>query len=89
MDLWVMLLCAVCCLLELVNLMEVREMKIIAIDNYDRGNMNEVLVADKVSKIHGDVMTQALNKTFGGPDELLYYKLVEENYKLFEVDHGQ
>lgn len=62
-------------------------MKIIAKDNFDRDTRSDRLVASGVSIREGIVITEALNERCSGPDAPIYYKMVADDYKLFEVDY--
>ncbi len=58
-------------------------MKIIAIDNFDRDIVDDVLVCENVTgKMYGECMVKALNEEFSGSDMPRFFKLVPDAYKL-------
>jgi len=56
-------------------------MKIVAVDNFDRDNVSDLLVCEKIGEYYGHEVVQMLNKTFGGDR---FYRLVEDGYKLYD-----
>lgn len=56
-------------------------MKIILVDNFDRGSRDDVLVAEKVNPAYGNLIVELLNQ---GAAEEDFFKLVEDGYKLHE-----
>lgn len=62
-------------------------MKIIAKDNFNRDNRSDRLVASGVSEREGQVMTEALNVKYSGPEAPTFYQMVPDDYILFEVDY--
>lgn len=59
-------------------------MKIIAVDNYDRENVSDILVAENVSVHFGESITKYLNARFSGDYATTFFKLVYDDYKLYE-----
>lgn len=58
-------------------------MKILLTDNFDRDYRDFEFIAENIKdKKDGDVMVNALNERFSGPDDPHYYRLVEDDYKL-------
>lgn len=61
----------------------VRRMKIICVDNFDRDDKCDKLVCENVSEYYGKYMTEFLNNKFSGDYAPDYYRLVEDDYKLY------
>lgn len=59
-------------------------MKIIIVDNYDREYISDRLVADNVLSSLGVGIVEYLNKKYSGEFSSDYFKLVDDDYKLFE-----
>lgn len=55
-------------------------MKIIAIDNFDRGTIPDMLIAENVHKTIGKRIVDFLNDGEGNDSET-YYMLVEDNHR--------
>jgi len=60
-------------------------MKVIAIDNFDRELYSEQLVCENINKYHGINFVKFLNDGTSDNSQW-YYKLVEDDYKLFVYD---
>ena len=61
-------------------------MKIVCVDNYDREFYDDILVCENIrNEKWGNVMVDALNSRKGENSEL-FYKLVEDDYKLFKFE---
>lgn len=60
-------------------------MKIVRTDNFDRGTVDDVLVAQRVSEHYGKIIVELLNDMYSGSDSPDYFMLVSDDYKLFEV----
>jgi hypothetical protein len=61
-------------------------MKIIKVDNYDRELYDDVLIAENVHKYYGQIIVDLLNNNPKRFDDD-YFRLVEDDYKLFERDY--
>lgn len=59
-------------------------MKIIQVDNFNRETISDFLVAENVSEYYGKIIIEFLNKKFSGDYELSYYRLIPDDYKLYE-----
>jgi len=60
-------------------------MKVICVDNYDREIYDDVLVCDNVNNYYGKQIVKSLNDK-AGEDSSNYYRLVEDDYKLFKFE---
>lgn len=60
-------------------------MKIICVDNYNRELYNDLVIAENVHKAYGKLIVDLLNESPRTSDED-YFKLVEDDYKLFKRD---
>ncbi|RXZ78039.1 hypothetical protein EBB07_28700 [Paenibacillaceae bacterium] len=58
-------------------------MKIIKTDNYDRDSVADILIAENINTYYGEKMVDLLNDKFSGEGSSDFYKLVEDNYKLW------
>lgn len=56
-------------------------MKIIAIDNYARENVSDKLICKDISQYYRDPIVDFLNST----SKEWFYKLVEDDYKLYDA----
>jgi len=61
-------------------------MKIICVDNYDRELYDDTLIAENVHNCYGEQIVSSLNDNERDNSEG-YFKLVEDDYKLFERDY--
>lgn len=59
-------------------------MKVIAVDNFDRDGVSDILVCENVNEFYGKFIVERLNERFSGDDSNVFYKLVDGNYKLYE-----
>lgn len=59
-------------------------MKIVQVDNYDRDNVNDVLICENVDEYHGNIMVNALNNRLSGDWSDAYFVLKEDDYKLYK-----
>lgn len=57
-------------------------MKIIAIDNFDRDWVSDILVCENVNEYYGKKIVDYLNKEVGGNSQN-FYILKEDDYKLY------
>jgi hypothetical protein len=58
-------------------------MKIIGVDNYDRENVSDILVAENVNEYYSKLIVKKLNV---GGDESRFYKAVNDDYALYVFD---
>lgn len=58
-------------------------MKIIQIDNFNRDYISDVLVAENLSQYYGKMILGLLIKYNTSESSPHYYRLVEDDYKLF------
>lgn len=61
-------------------------MKIIRVDNFDRDNKPDKLVAENVDLFYADAMIKDLNDRYSGISSPYFFKLVSDSYELREVD---
>ncbi len=61
-------------------------MKIIAIDNFSRENVDDMLVAENVNRYYGKLIVDLLNQKFSVNHDW-FYKLVVDDYKLYKFEH--
>jgi len=59
-------------------------MKIIKVSNYDNESQSDVLVADNVNEHYGKFLVEALIKEFSSNVSPDYFRLVPDDYKLYE-----
>jgi hypothetical protein len=62
------------------------KMKIIRVDNFDREHVSDVLVCDNVNEYYGKFIVGELNRNFSGESSPDYYKLVDDNYALYQYE---
>lgn len=60
-------------------------MKVIAVDNFDRENVDDVLIKDNLSKEEADKIAKDYNDNIMSDNHPIFYKAVDDNYKLFKV----
>ena len=58
-------------------------MKIIVVDNFGRESISDKLVCTNVSKYYGEIIVKALNVQLSGDYADVFYKLVQNDYKLY------
>lgn len=58
-------------------------MKIIVVDNFNRESVSDVLIAEKTPDYYADFITTALNKKYSGDNSPDFFKVVEDDYKLY------
>ncbi len=58
-------------------------MKIICKDNFDRESVNDQLVCENVNKFYGEMIVDFLNDRFSGDHSPNFYRLVDDNYRLY------
>lgn len=61
-------------------------MKIIKVDNFNRETISDVLIADNVQNSYASVITEFLNKKYGGNDLPDFFRAVEDDYKLYKFE---
>jgi len=60
-------------------------MKIIMVDNFNRENISDKLIVEKVDEWWGEKIVSLLNARHSkDPNNPDYFKLVEDDYKLYE-----
>ncbi len=59
-------------------------MKIIRVDNFDRGSLPEVLIAENVKPYYAKYIIEFLNNKFSGDHSPEYFELEEDDYVLKE-----
>ena len=59
-------------------------MKIINTDNFNREDHSDSLVCENVSECYGEIIVNALNSKLSGNASPNYYRLVPDNYELYE-----
>lgn len=62
-------------------------MKVIRIDNFARENVSDKLVCENVSHYYGEIITKYLNENFSGENSPDFYKLVDDDYKLYVFEY--
>lgn len=61
-------------------------MKIIKVDNFDRENVSDTLVAENVNDFFGKLFVDLLNDKFSGGTSPDYFKLAPDDYKLYKFE---
>lgn len=61
-------------------------MKIICVDNFAREDRSDQLVCENVSEYYGKIIVDSLNNKLSGEHSPDFYKLVPDNYKLYEFE---
>ena len=59
-------------------------MKIIIVSNFDNEAVSDRLIAENVSSVYGITMVSALLYEFSGDSSPDFFRLVEDDYKLYE-----
>jgi len=59
-------------------------MKIIIVSNFDNEAVSDRLIAENVSSVYGRTMVSALLDKFSGSSSPDFFRLVEDDYKLYE-----
>lgn len=59
-------------------------MKIIQVDNFNRESISDALIAENVSEYHGKIITNFLIEKLSGNDSHMFFRLVENDFKLYE-----
>ncbi len=61
-------------------------MKIILVDNFNRDDVPDILIADNVHPEFIKELVEFLNKKHSGNDSPDYYRAVEDDYKLHKFE---
>ena len=61
-------------------------MKIIGVDNFDTEIVSDILVCDNISEYYGKQIVKFINDTFCKDYSSYFYKLVEDDYKLYKFE---
>lgn len=61
-------------------------MKIICVDNFARETHDDVLVCENVNHFYGQFIVNMLNEKLSGELSSDYYRLVEDDYKLYKYE---
>ena len=59
-------------------------MKIVNCDNFDRDYHPDKLVCENVPEYYAQTIADALNEKFGGEESSNYFKVVADDYVLYE-----
>ena len=59
-------------------------MKIIGVDNFDRENHSDVLVAESLNEYYVKEIVKFLNDKYDSEYAPYYFRAVSDNYKLYE-----
>jgi hypothetical protein len=58
-------------------------MKIICVDNFDRENVSDQLVAENVPKHYAEFLVEKLNDKFSGSSSSSFFRVVPDDHILF------
>lgn len=61
-------------------------MKIIAVDNFDRENKSDQLIAEGLTPTMATFICKALQEKYGGESASSFFKVVEDGHKLFKFE---
>lgn len=61
-------------------------MKIICVDNFDRESRDDSLVCENVNKYMGKQIVEFLIEKFSGNESSDFFRLVEDDYKLYTFE---
>lgn len=61
-------------------------MKIICVDNFARETHDDVLVCENANDFYGEFIVNMLNEKLSGEHSSDYYRLVEDDYKLYKYE---
>ena len=59
-------------------------MKIIGVDNFGRESVSDSVVAENISEYYGKAITDFLIEEFSGDGSPDYFRLVADDYELYE-----
>lgn len=62
-------------------------MKIVKVDNFDRDTYDDVLICDNINEYYGKIVVEALNNKLSGDRSDAYFRLVEDEYKLYKFEY--
>lgn len=57
-------------------------MKIISVDNFDRDDAHDEVIAENVPEFFAETLVSALNERYGGSDAPRFFKAVSDEYIL-------
>lgn len=61
-------------------------MKIIDVDNFDRENVDDVLVCENINEHYGKMVVNILNERYSSDHSSSFFRLVEDDYKLYKFE---
>lgn len=61
-------------------------MKIICVDNLNRETYDDKLVCENIDKFYGEIVVKSLNDKLSGEYSSSYFRLVEDDYKLYKYE---
>ncbi len=61
-------------------------MKIIGVDNFDRENHSDILVAESLNEYYAKTIVEFLNNKYGNEYAPYYFRVVPDNYKLYRFE---
>jgi len=67
-----------------VNEKEVLIMKIIQVDNFNRDTVSDVLIVEKVSENHAQMIVEALNAKYSGDLSPMFFRVEADDYELYK-----
>ena len=62
-------------------------MKIIGKSNFDKDTVDDILIADNVSREYADGILDYMNENFASSSSDYYFFLVEDDYKLYTFEY--
>lgn len=62
-------------------------MKIIAVDNLNRDWIPDKLICENINAYYGRMIVDLLNEGYASPSSMNFYKLVQDDYPLYEGDN--
>lgn len=62
------------------------ELKIIQIDNFNRDNVSDSLVAENVPKFYARDIAEFLNEKYSGDTSSYFYEIRPDDYKLYTFE---
>lgn len=61
-------------------------MKIIAVSNFDKESVSDILIAESVSEYYVRYIVEFLNSRFSGMSSPNYYRAVPDDHKLYKFE---